>query len=75
MEFDQKTNCDKCGSFRSWVSIKNDSGAEFKRKCRNCEILPVYKYVDYKILNFAGGAEIFTNEYEIEKNRFIILGD
>ena len=75
MEFDKKTDCDKCGSFKSWVSIKNGTKVDFKRKCQNCEILPVYKYVDYKINVFAGQAELFTNEYEIDKNRFIILGD
>ena len=76
MEFDnQNDQCEKCGSFKPWIIIKNKEGENVKRKCKGCEVLPVYRFIEYKNLNFPNDLSLCTTVYEPEPDRYIILGD
>lgn len=91
MEFDEKNErCKKCGSFRPWIIIKNKDGDHVKRKCEGCEVLKVYKFVEYKNLIFSDEYELSHSDrvfntreektlcstvYEPLKDQYVILGD
>jgi len=75
MDFDIIVNCKKCGSFKPWINIIDNNGENIKRKCKVCEILPVYNFVEFKNINLPGDINLCTAVYKPEQNKFIILPD
>ena len=84
MDFEEKLSdkCDKCGSYKPWICIlKNNNKYDFpqesiERKCKNCKILPIYKFINKKNIYINDKpltAAVY--EFDCEYDRYVILED
>ncbi len=80
MEIEDK--CNICGSYKPWICIlKNNNKYDFpqesiERKCKNCNILPIYKFINKKniyINHKPMPVEVY--EFDSEYNRYAIFED